>query len=168
VAADLYAGATILSDLLEWSSALHFNGAVAAIALAAGTYTIFGGLRSILWTDLLQAALLITGGAVTFCVALNAAGGWSAVLPTYDRSGNSMWSVVQPWHHPFGWLPLLTGAVILGVHGHCTDHDYVQRALAARSVFHSKMGALFTAFLKLIALFIVAAPGVIAAKLLPG
>jgi SSS family solute:Na+ symporter len=58
--------------------------------------------------------------------------------------------------------------LILGVHGHCTDHDYVQRALAAKSVFHSKMGALFAGFLKVVALFIVAAPGAIAAKLLPG
>ncbi len=63
---------------------------------------------------------------------------------------------------------MITGALILGVHSHCTDHDYVQRALAARSVFHSKMGALFAAFLKVLALFIIAAPGVIAAKLLPG
>jgi SSS family solute:Na+ symporter len=63
---------------------------------------------------------------------------------------------------------MITGGLVLGVYGHCTDHDYVQRALAARSVFHSKMGALFAAFLKVLALFIIAAPGVIAAKLLPG
>jgi SSS family solute:Na+ symporter len=63
---------------------------------------------------------------------------------------------------------MITGGLVLGVYGHCTDHDYVQRALAARSVYHSKMGAVFAAFLKVVALFIVAAPGVIAAKLLPG
>jgi len=164
----LYAGGTVLSDLLGWTSPMQFNGAVVVIALAAGTYTVLGGLRSVLWTDLLQSSLLVLGGAVTFGVCLSAAGGWSAVLPTYNQAGNSMWSVVLPWDHAFGWLPMITGALILGVHGHCTDHDYVQRALAARSVFHSKMGALFAAFLKIIALFIIAAPGVLAAKLLPG
>jgi SSS family solute:Na+ symporter len=164
----LYAGATVLADLLGWNSLLQFNLAAVCIALAAGTYTIFGGLRSVLWTDLLQSSLLILGGIVTFAISLSAAGGWAAVLPTYQAGGSSMWSVVQPWHHAFGWLPMITGALILGVHGHCTDHDYVQRALAARSVFHSKMGALFAAFLKVLALFIIAAPGVIAAKLLPG
>lgn len=168
IATALYAGATVLSDLLGWSTAMQFNLAVAVIAIAAGTYTVLGGLRSVLWTDLLQSALLVMGGAVTFILSLSAAGGWAAVLPTYDGSGHSLWSVVQPWDHPFGWLPLLTGAFILGVHGHCTDHDYVQRALAARNVFHSKMGALFAGFLKVLALFIIAAPGVIAAKLLPG
>jgi SSS family solute:Na+ symporter len=164
----LYAGATVLADLLGWSAAAQFHVAVAVIAFAAGTYTVFGGLRSVLWTDLLQSALLIAGGVVTFAVGLAAAGGWAAVLPTYDAAGRCLWSVVQPWDHAFGWLPLMTGAFILGVHSHCTDHDYVQRALAARSVFHSKMGAVFAAFLKVLALFIVAAPGVIAAKLLPG
>ncbi len=168
IATALYAGATVLSDLLGWNSAVQFNLAVAVIAGAAGTYTILGGLRSVLWTDLLQAGLLILGGATTLVLSLSAAGGWAAVLPTYNADGRSLWSVVQPWDHAFGWLPLITGALILGVHSHCTDHDYVQRALAARSVFHSKMGALFAAFLKVLALFIIAAPGVIAAKLLPG
>lgn len=168
ITAALYAGATVLSDLLGWETNLQFNLAVGVLALAAGAYTVLGGLRSVLWTDLFQTALLIVGGTVTFFVALHAAGGWSAALSTYDTAGHSLWSVVQPWDHAYGWLPLITGALILGVHGHCTDHDYVQRALAARSVYHSKMGALFAAFLKMIALFIIAAPGVIAAKLLPG
>jgi len=168
IATALYAGATVLTDLLGWTTGLHFLLAVAAIAVAAGTYTILGGLRSVLWTDLFQSTLLVVGGIVTFGVSLSAAGGWDAVLPTYDANGRSLWTVIQPWNHAFGWLPIMTGALILGVHGHCTDHDYVQRALAARSVFHSKMGALFAAFLKVLALFIIAAPGVIAAKLLPG
>jgi SSS family solute:Na+ symporter len=164
----LYAGATVLTALFGWESNLQFNVAVGALALAAGAYTVLGGLRSVLWTDLFQAALLIVGGAVTFFVTLHAAGGWTQVLATHDSAGRNLWSVVQPWDHAFGWLPLLTGALILGVHGHCTDHDYVQRALAARNVYHSKMGALFAAFLKMVALFIIAAPGVIATKLLPG
>lgn len=79
-----------------------------------------------------------------------------------------MASVIQPWSHPFGWLPLITGALVLGVHGHCTDHDYVQRALAARNLYHCKMGAVFAAFLKVLAVLIIAAPGVIAVQLLPG
>ena len=168
IASALYAGATVLSDLMGMSSTLEFNLAVAAIAVAAGTYTIFGGLRSVLWTDLLQTSLLIIGGAITFLLTLSAAGGWAAVLPTTGTAGNSLWTVVLPWDHAFGWLPMITGGLVLAVHGHCTDHDYVQRALAARSVYHSKMGAVFAAFLKILALFIIAAPGVIAAKLIPG
>jgi len=164
----LYAGATVISDLLGWSTAMQFNLAVLVIAVAAGLYTVLGGLRSILWVDMMQATLLIAGGALTLVLAVNAAGGVEAVLAHRTGDGGNPWSTVHPWFHKYGWLPMITGGVILGVHGHCTDHDYVQRALAARSVYHSKMGAVFAGFLKVLALFIIAAPGVVAAKLIPG
>ncbi|MDB4384812.1 sodium/solute symporter [Opitutaceae bacterium] len=164
----LYAGATVINDLLGWTSAFHFNIAVVAIAVAAGLYTVLGGLRSILWVDLMQATLLVLGGAMTLVLAVQAAGGVGAVLALPEGATENPWSIIKPWTHAFGWLPLITGATILGVHGHCTDHDYVQRALAAKSLFHSKMGAIFAGFLKVLALFIIAAPGVVAAKLIPG
>jgi SSS family solute:Na+ symporter len=164
----LYAGATVINDLLGWTSAFHFNIAVVAIAVAAGLYTVLGGLRSILWVDLMQATLLVLGGALTLVLAVQAAGGVGAVLALPEGATENPWSIIKPWTHAFGWLPLITGATILGVHGHCTDHDYVQRALSAKSLFHSKMGAVFAGFLKVLALFIIAAPGVVAAKLIPG
>lgn len=168
ISAALYSGGTVMTSLLGWTEPREFILAVAVIAAAAGTYTIFGGLRSVMWTDLLQVSLLVLGGAITFFLSLSYAGGIGAVLPTYDATGHNLWSVLQPWDHAFGWLPLATGSLVLAIHGHCTDHDYVQRALAARNVFHAKMGAVFAAFLKVIALFIIAAPGVIAAKVIPG
>lgn len=165
--AALYAGATVLTDLVGWNSGGQFMLAAVAIAAGAGLCAIFGGLRSVLWFDLMQATVLVFGGVLTLCCTVIKAGGWSVLSGLYDSQGINLWSVVQPWTHPFGWLSLATGAVILGVHGHCTDHDYVQRALAAKNLFHSKLGALFASFLKIVALFIIAAPGVVAAKLLP-
>ncbi|HVU34575.1 MAG TPA: sodium/solute symporter [Opitutaceae bacterium] len=165
--ASLYTGAIVLCALFGWGTATQFALAVAGIAVAAGAYTIFGGLRSVLWTDLFQAGMLVCGGAVTLVLGIRHAGGIPAVLATYSDSGGSMWSLFLSWDHPFGWLAMATGALILGVHMHCTDHDFVQRALAARSVFDAKLGAIFAAFLKVVALFIVSAPGVVAAKLIP-
>lgn len=164
----LYAGATVINDLLGWTSAFHFNIAVVVIAMAAGLYTILGGLRSILWVDMMQASLLVLGGVLTLVLSVQAAGGIGEVLALPEGATENPWSIIKPWTHAFGWLPLITGATILGVHGHCTDHDYVQRALSAKSLFHSKMGAVFGGFLKVLALFIIAAPGVVAAKLIPG
>lgn len=165
--AALYAGATVLTDLVGWNSAGQFMLAAVSIAAGAGLCAIFGGLRSVLWFDLMQATVLVFGGLLTLCCTLMKAGGWSVLRGLHDAQGVNLWSVIQPWTHPFGWLSMATGAVILGVHGHCTDHDYVQRALAAKSLFHSKLGALFASFLKIVALFIIAAPGVVAVKLLP-
>jgi SSS family solute:Na+ symporter len=165
--AALYAGATVLTDLVGWNTSAQFMLAVVVIASGAGACTLFGGLRSVLWFDLVQAVVLVGGGAVTLGCAVARAGGVAAVSGLHNASGDSLWSAIQPSMHPYGWLPMATGAVILGVHAHCTDHDYVQRALAAKSVFHSKLGALFAAFLKIVALFVIAMPGVVAARLLP-
>lgn len=165
--AALYAGATVVTQLGGWRGSWPFLAAVAAIALGAGACTVFGGLRSVLWFDLIQALVLVGGGVVTLACAMTRAGGWSALHGMRGPHGEHLWSVIQPAGHSFGWLPLVTGAMVLGVHGHCTDHDYVQRALAAKSVLHSKLGALFAALLKIVALFIIVMPGVVAIRLLP-
>ncbi|MGH8019926.1 MAG: sodium:solute symporter family transporter [Opitutaceae bacterium] len=147
--AALYAGATVLTTLMGWNDPSHFLLAVAVIAGGAAICAVFGGLRPVMWIDVFQATVLVIGGAVTLFAGIAQAGGIEALLGNQDPASAGMWSVVQPASHVFGWLPLLTGAVILGVHGHCTDHDYVQRALAARSLYHSKMGAVFAALLKI-------------------
>ncbi len=167
VAAALYAGATVLTEFLGWNSNELFWAAVILLAITTGAYTVLGGLRSVLWTDFVQTFILIAGGVVTLIMGIIAAGGVESVLNLKDSQGISMWSMYRPWYHPFGWLPFVTGVVILGVHGHCTDHDYIQRVLSAKNLFHAKMGAIFAAFLKVLALFIVAAPGVVAAKIFP-
>jgi SSS family solute:Na+ symporter len=96
-------------------------------------------------------------------------GGIEAVfVGNVDDAGRSMWSLLRPWDHAFGWLPMLTGGLILGVHGHCTDQDYIQRALSAGSLYHAKMGALLAGVLKTLALLFIAAPGVVAAQLFQG
>ena len=167
VAAALYAGATVLTVILGWDSNTLFWTAVIVLAATTGAYTVLGGLRSVLWTDFAQTFILVVGGVVTLVVSIAAAGGIDQVLMLKDSQGMSMWSMYRPWNHDFGWLPFVTGVIILGVHGHCTDHDYIQRALAAKSLYHAKMGAIFAAFLKVLALFIIAAPGVVAASLFP-
>jgi len=167
VAAALYAGATVMTQFMGWQSNSLFWTAVIILGVTTGLYTILGGLRSVLWTDFAQTFILIFGGLITLIVGIVAAGGLSEVLSLKDAQGMSMWSMYRPWDHAFGWLPFVTGVIILGVHGHCTDHDYIQRALAAKNLFHAKMGAIFAAFLKVLALFIIAAPGVVAATLFP-
>jgi len=167
VSAALYAGATVLMTLLGWRGAEAMWTAVIILGVTTGVYTMFGGLRSVIYTDFVQNTLLILGGAVTLVVGVIKAGGLSEVLALKDAAGDSMWTLMKPANHPYGWLPMLTGVFILGVRAHCTDHDYVQRALSAKNVYHAKMGVIFAAFLKVVALFIIAAPGIVAAKLFP-
>jgi SSS family solute:Na+ symporter len=173
ITAALYAGATVLTDLLGWGGAnagTSFALAVGIIACATALYSVLGGLRSVLLVDYAQTFILIGGGVVVFVTALVAAGGPGEVASLTNSTGQSMWSVFLPADHKsgFGWLPLFAGGFILGIHAHCTDQDYVQRALSAKNLFHARMGALLAAFLKCVALFIIAAPGVLAARVFPG
>jgi len=167
--AALYAGATVLTHLLGWDTGPHaeilFWAAVILIGVAAGGYTLLGGLKAVIYCDSIQTVVLVLGGVLLLVFGVDEAGGVDAVLALRGPDGTSMWTLAHPWRHEFGWLPMLTGTVILGVHGHCTDQDYVQRALSASNLYHAKMGAIFGAFLKVLALFVIAAPGVVAASL---
>ncbi|MCH6255123.1 sodium/solute symporter [Puniceicoccaceae bacterium K14] len=170
IAAALYAGALVLTHLLGWdqleNSEMLYWVAIFLIGIAAGAYTLMGGLKAVIYCDFVQMIVLMLGGALLLFFGIKELGGLDAVFAHREVStGSSMWSLYRPWDHSFGWLPMLTGGFVLGVHGHCTDQDYVQRALSAGNLYHAKMGALFAGVLKVCALFFIAAPGVLAAQL---
>jgi len=169
LAAAMYAGATVLSHLFGWDQSVHANElfwlAVLVIGGVAGLYTLVGGLKAIMVCDFLQMIILMVGGALLLGFGISKVGSVSEVLAFTNGEVGSMWSLHKPWYHNLGWLPMLTGTLILGVHGHCTDQDYVQRTLSAGRLYHAKMGAIFGGYLKILALFVIAAPGVICAQL---
>lgn len=170
IAAALYAGSLVLNDLFGWAALENadtlFILGVVIIGVAAGSYTLLGGLRAIMYLDFIQMVVLLGGGFLLLVFGIHAAGGLAPAFGSVETpEGNNAWNLILPWDHPLGWLSMLTGVLILGIHGHCTDQDYVQRALAAQSLYQAKMGALFGSFLKVLALFVIAAPGVIAAQL---
>jgi solute:Na+ symporter, SSS family len=172
IAAALYAGALVLTNLLGWDTGEHAEKlywfSIFLIGIAAGTYTLSGGLKAVIYCDFVQTAVLVFSGVLLLIFGIHALGGLDVLFSATDSTGTSMWSLYRPWDHEFGWLPMLTGGLILGVHGHCTDHDYIQRALSAGSLYHAKMGAIFAGVLKTLALFVIAAPGVVAAQYFQG
>ncbi|MBU1881988.1 sodium/solute symporter, partial [bacterium] len=131
---------------------LNFWTGALIVVLATGIYTVIGGLRAVLYTDMLQMFVLI-GGAVTVTIAgLIQLGGWNVMVETAGPSFLSMW---QPVTDPnFPWTGILFGAPILGVWYWCTDQYIVQRVLAAKSVDHARRGTIFGGFLKLLPVFI--------------
>lgn len=172
IAAALYAGALVLTNLFGWDTGEHaellYWVSVFLIGIAAGTYTLAGGLKAVIYCDFVQMLVLVFGGLLLLYFGIRELGGLQVLFEARDAAGDPMLSLYRPWYHDFGWLPMLTGGLILGVHGHCTDQDYVQRALSAGSLYHAKMGALFASVLKTLALFVIAAPGVVAAQYFQG
>lgn len=161
-AGSLYAGGLVLKlvfpDVEMWETIL-------ILAIVAGVYTIAGGLAAVIYTDAVQAILLIIGAVIISLEALAKIGGWDAV--TAAVPGN-MLSLIRPLDDPgVPWLGLLTGVPLLGFYFWCTNQFMVQRVLSAKDVNHGRWGALFAASLKLPVLFIMVLPGTMAILLYP-
>jgi len=159
ISVTLYAGGVVYEVLLGggfWTGAL-------VIVVATGVYTVFGGLRAVLYTEALQTVVLIAGSVLVTVFGLARLGGWEAMRAAVDASFFDMW---QPASHPsFPWTGIAFGAPILGVWYWCTDQYIVQRVLSANGVDEARRGSIFGGFLKLLPLFIFVIPGVIAAGL---
>ena len=169
-------------SLIIFSGALIFEtmgvpfwtGAIITV-LATGFYTVLGGLKAVIYTDMVQAIILLVACAAVTYFGLRQVGGWNEMIssireasthpghPQLERFLN-LWRPVTDTQYP--WTGMLFGAPILGVWYWCTDQFIVQRTLSAKDISNARKGALFAGFLKLLPVFIFYIPGVIAYALL--
>lgn len=161
-AGTLYAGA-FLFKLLYPGAELWMI--VAILALTAGLYTAAGGMRAVLYTEVMQALILIGGSAVIAVAAFGKAGGWQAIVAAVPAGKLSL---IRPLDDPaLPWLGLITGVPILGFYFWCTNQFMVQRVLAARNLDHGRWGCLFAGLLKLPVLWLMVLPGTAALLFAP-
>jgi SSS family solute:Na+ symporter len=159
ISVTLYAGGIVYEVLLGGS---FWTGAL-IVVIATGIYTVLGGLRAVLYTEMIQTLVLIGGAVLVTVVGLTKLGGWAALRAATDAGHFDMW---QPMSHPsFPWTGILLGAPILGIWYWCTDQYIVQRVLSANGIDDARRGTIFGGFLKLLPLFIFVIPGVVAAAL---
>ncbi len=163
-AGGLYAGAVVLQlffpDIELWHTTL-------VLALIAGFYTAFGGLKAVVYTDTLQAIILLAGcGLLTYMLFAELNFSWSAVTVNLPEGHLS---VIKPLDDPtLPWLGTLIGVPLLGFWYWVTNQYVTQRVLAAKNVDHARWGALLGGFLKLVPLFLMVLPGAMAISVLPG
>ena len=152
---------------------------VMGLYIIAGIYSIYGGLSSVAWTDVLQVVFLVGGGLVTAFFALSAVGGGEGVLAGINNIFTDLTSgehlndshlhlVIQQSHGPeaFANVPgiaAVVGAVWLTNLGYWGFNQYIiQKGLAAKSVKEAQKGLVFAGFLKILIPFIVCLPGICA------
>ena len=158
----LYAGGILLNAVVGWDM---YTSAI-VIVLATGLYTVLGGLAAVIYTDLVQMFILIFGSLVLTILGLNQAGGWDALVAGTPAD---FWSMFKPMSDPdFPWTGIVFGAPILGIWYWCTDQYIVQRVLSARNLDNARGGTIFAGFLKILPVFILVLPGIIALKLSGG
>ncbi|HXA35252.1 MAG TPA: sodium/solute symporter [Steroidobacteraceae bacterium] len=138
---------------------------VALLAGTAGLYTTLGGLRAVIYTEAVQAVVLMLGALMISIGAFSRAGGWHAVMRGVDPAAISL---IRPIGDPsVPWPGLLLGIPLLGFYYWCTNQSIVQRMLSAKNIDHARWGALFAGLLKLPVLFLIVLPGTCALLLFP-
>ena len=161
VSVSIYAGALVLKTILGWNI---WVGAVVLI-VATGVYTIFGGLKAVIYTDFLQAGILILGAFLLTGIALDEVGGIRSLM---DQVPPGFFSVWHPADHPdFPWTGILFGAPILGIWYWCTDQVIVQRTLAAKNLSDARRATVFAGFLKILPVFVLVLPGLCGRLIFP-
>lgn len=163
ISVTIFAGALVFDQLLGVE---FWTGAI-LVVVATGVYTIFGGLKAVVYTDLVQMFVLTAGAIAVTWFGLDALGGLDALTKSIDanageQAGNyfNLWRSNSDTNYP--WTGILFGAPILGVWYWCTDQFIVQRVLSAKNETEARRGTIFAGFLKLLPLFLFVFPGAIA------
>jgi solute:Na+ symporter, SSS family len=159
-AIDLWAGSLLFVWLFGW------NQMAVMIVLSAFTavYTMKGGLRAVVYADMVQGTWLILSSVILVIAGLYAVGGWHGLVAKVPPS---MLQMVKPLDSELPITGFLFSNLLVGMFYWCMDQTNVQRVLGARSVEQGQKGAVFAGFLKLLIPFILVLPGVIARVLYP-
>ena len=162
-AGGLFAGAMVIQTFYP---SVDLYTACIVLAVFGGIYTAAGGLAAVVYTDVLQATILLFGCSFVAYLCWQQIGGdWSIVQQTVSAKHLS---VILPADDPdLPWTGTLIGVPILGFYFWCTNQFITQRVLGAKSVNDARWGALFAGLLKLPVLFIMVIPGTMALVFLP-
>ncbi len=159
----LYAGSLVLKTFLPQ---LDIFMTCIVICIVVASYTTFGGLKAVVYTDVLQASVLIIGCTMlTYEVFSQYNFSWEAVVATLPAKHLSLIRPMDDAQLP--WLGTITGVPILGFWYWATNQYIIQRALGAKNLTHARGGAMWGAVLKILPLFIMVIPGAMAVHLIP-
>lgn len=152
----IFAGALVFNQFLGVD---FWTGAV-ILVVVTGVYTILGGLHAVMYTEAIQAIVLLAGSFLLLVFGLREVGGWDNLMHSLPKEKLNMF---LPLSDPeFPWLGILFASPIVGVWYWCTDQHIVQRCLAAKNEQEARRGTIFAALLKLLPFFIFLIPGLIA------
>ena len=150
-------------------------------ALVTGAYTIVGGLRAVIITDVIQSVLILLGMLIVAWCTFNhnLIGSWSMMIH-FDQNhldqivpGKNLMHLYKPMNDPkHPWTGMLSGVLVLHFYYWGANQFIVQRALAARSLKDARTGIITAGFVKLLIPFISVGTGIAAyylfQQLMPG
>jgi SSS family solute:Na+ symporter len=166
IGVSLYAGAKVF----DYFFGIPVLYSIIIIAVVTAIYTIIGGLKAIVVTDTIQAVLLL-GGCIlltVFAIAKLPDAGIHSFADLKGRVAADQLSMAHSLRdangnfNEYSWLTLMIGYHVLGIWYWCTDQTIVQKTLGAKDMRNAQLGAVFAGWLKILPLFFMVLPGVLA------
>lgn len=178
---DLYAGALFIQESLGWNLYVSIVLLIGMTALL----TVTGGLVAVMYTDALQAVLMIAGALTLTIISLIKVGGLEGVRAKYmmavpnvtaitaagnftyspscriEPKNNSLRILRGPLDEDIPWPGFILGQTPASIWYWCADQVIVQRVLAAKNIAHAKCSTLMAGFLKILPMFVIVIPGMI-------
>jgi SSS family solute:Na+ symporter len=157
----LYAGAAVFQRFFGVSVVTS----IVIISVIVAIYTVLGGLRAVVVTESINTVILITGALSILVLALWALPAHGIHTIAEFRAATKPGQLSMLHQHDsagLSWYAVLLGYPVLGVWYWCSDQTIVQRVLGARSERDAQLGPLFAGFLKILPVFLLVLPGVIA------
>ena len=157
----LYAGAVVLKTFFG----IDIMVSIIVISFITTTYSILGGLKAIVVIESFQSVILIGGAALLTILSFNL---------LQDQGIHSMAelkAVLKPGQLDIlqtgktsilPWYAILLGYPVLGIYYWCADQTIVQKVLGAKTMTDAQNGPLFAGFLKILPVFIMVFPGILA------
>ena len=185
LAAVLYGGGLALNKLFGWN--LWF--AIIALGVVAGSWAIYGGLKSVAWTDFFIVIVMLVGGLMVTVLGLYMLSGDShslidgfKVMIERNQARSGIWAemaarhsqqiihadyynrlaVIQPANHPLvPWPTLIFGIFTVSIWYNVLNQFMIQRVLGAKNMYHARMGIVLAGYMKIILPVIIVLPGLI-------
>lgn len=171
VAVTVYAGGLVFKEVFGietmWGIDFFWISAIGLVLITA-IYTVIGGMKSVLYTSVLQTPILLLGSVIIVVLGLRALGGWDEMMRItsavqINEYGDTMTNLIRSNRDAdFPWLGVLIGSSVIGFWYWCTDQYIVQRVLSGKNETQARRGTIFGAYLKLTPVFLFMIPGMIA------
>ena len=158
ISATIFAGAVVFEAM-----GVPFWIGAGITVVTTGLYTVLGGLKAVIYTDVVQLFIMIIGSFALTFFGLQALGGISEFKAAIEPEFFNLWKASSDPDFP--WTGILFGAPILGIWYWCTDQFIVQRVLSARNLTQARRGTIFAGYLKMLPLLLFVVPGMIALAL---
>ncbi len=162
IAISLWASALVFETLFGWKP----STVIWVVAVITALYTMKGGLATVVYTDAIQTAVLLSAACVLTLLGLHEVGGIAALRAQVPAE---LFHAFKPVTDPtIPWTGAVFGVAMLGGAFYWSmDQVLVQRAFAARDLNEGRKGAIFAGALKLLIPFVLVVPGIVARALWP-